>query len=100
MAAITNLRKWKNGEIFNARDYVYERDAIITQVNRLSALIEGDGAAIDLTVDGLVANSMTLNGRTITDFAEAGNKTYLQNTQPTVFREGDLWFDTTPEGGE
>jgi hypothetical protein len=100
MAAITNLRKWKNGEIFNARDYVYERDAIITQVNRLSALIEGDGAAVNLTVEGLTTNSITLGGQTITSFEEAGIQTYLQNTEPEVFLDGDLWFDTTPLGGE
>jgi hypothetical protein len=33
MAIITNLRKWRNGEIINARDYVYERDFIVSQVN-------------------------------------------------------------------
>jgi hypothetical protein len=33
MAKITNLRKWKNGEVFNARDYVYERDLIVNTVN-------------------------------------------------------------------
>lgn len=53
MPTITNLRKWKNGEIFNARDYIYERDAIISQVNRLTALIEGDGGDIDLSVGSI-----------------------------------------------
>jgi hypothetical protein len=33
MAIITNLRKWRNGDIINARDYVYERDFIVSQVN-------------------------------------------------------------------
>ena len=78
MATITNLRKWKNGEVFNARDYVYERDAIIAQVNRLSALIEGDGAAIDLTVNSLTANSISLGGQTITNFEEAGTKIHFE----------------------
>jgi hypothetical protein len=92
MAAITNLRKWRNGEVFNARDYVYERDAIIAQVNRLSALIEGDGEPIDLTVDGLTANSISLGGQTITNFREVGTKTFLQSDEPQDSFEGDLWF--------
>lgn len=33
MATITNLRKWRNGEVINARDYVYERDLIVALVN-------------------------------------------------------------------
>lgn len=33
MAIITNLRKWRNGEVINARDYVYERDLIVALVN-------------------------------------------------------------------
>jgi len=33
MAIITNLRKWRNGEVINARDYVYERDLIVSLVN-------------------------------------------------------------------
>lgn len=42
MAIITNLRRWRNGEVINARDYVYERDLIVSLVNehdqRLSTL--------------------------------------------------------------
>jgi hypothetical protein len=34
MAIITNLRKWRNGDIINARDYVYERDLIVSLVNQ------------------------------------------------------------------
>lgn len=34
MAIITNLRKWRNGEVINARDYVYERDLIVALVNQ------------------------------------------------------------------
>jgi hypothetical protein len=34
MAIITNLRKWRNGEVINARDYVYERDLIVSLVNQ------------------------------------------------------------------
>ena len=28
-----------------------------------------------------------------------GIQTFLQNTEPEVFLDGDLWFDTSPEGG-
>jgi hypothetical protein len=99
MAAITNLRKWKNGEVFNARDYVYERDAIITQVNRLSALVEGDGAAIDLTVDGLTANSISLGGETITNFEEAGTKIHFE-TLPSSAKVDSLFISYDSQGGE
>lgn len=34
MAIITNLRRWRNGEVINARDYVYERDLIVSLVNQ------------------------------------------------------------------
>lgn len=40
MATITNLRKWRNGEVINARDYVYERDLIVSLVNNHDARIE------------------------------------------------------------
>jgi hypothetical protein len=30
---ITNLRNWINGEVFNARDYTYERNLIVALVN-------------------------------------------------------------------
>lgn len=96
MAAITNLRKWKNGEIFNARDYVYERDLIVQQVNRLTALIEGDGEGVDLTVKSITTNSITMDGVTVTTL---GARTFLQDTQPEVFLNGDLWFDTSQYGG-
>jgi len=34
MAIITNLRRWRNGDVINARDYVYERDLIVSLVNQ------------------------------------------------------------------
>lgn len=94
--AVPNLRQWKNGEVFNARDYVYERNLIIAEINRLSALVgDSQSGTINLTVNALTANSMTMNGRTITDFAEAGNRTFLSDTQPNNLLNGDLWFDTS-----
>lgn len=32
---IEQLRQWKNNEVFNARDYVHERDTIVNTVNQL-----------------------------------------------------------------
>lgn len=94
--AVPNLRQWKNGEVFNARDYIYERNLIIAEINRLSALVgDSQSGTINLTVNALTANSMTMNGRTITDFAEAGNRTFLSDTQPNNLLNGDLWFDTS-----
>jgi len=59
MPRISDLRRWRNGEIFNARDYVYERDLIVNEVNRLAGLLTGDS---DLDV-----NSITIGPHTITD---------------------------------
>lgn len=86
--AVPSLRQWRNGEVFNARDYVYERNILIAEINRLEGLFTGDS--------NLSVSSITMNGRTITDFAEAGNKTFLSSTEPTTnYRNGDLWFDTS-----
>jgi hypothetical protein len=39
-ANIKDLRKWRNGEIFNARDYVYERDLLINALGEVEAQIQ------------------------------------------------------------
>jgi hypothetical protein len=93
MALNTTLfKRWVSGETFTANAYVYERDLIIAQVNILSALIEGNGAAIDLTVDGLTANSISLGGETITSFEEAGTKIYFE-TLPENAKVDTLFVD-------
>lgn len=63
MPIISNLRKWKNGEVFNARDYVYERDAIISQLNRLTLLLEGnqEGEGINISVDSIEIGDLLMN---------------------------------------
>jgi hypothetical protein len=123
---ITNLRNWINGEVFNARDYTYERNLIVALVNshedRVTALeaIQNNlsGTFLDKTINepqtvaGPVTfnSEVTLNGTSldselesldgrITDLENApplrlGNKTFLQETEPTDIIEGDLWFDT------
>lgn len=90
--AVPNLRQWQNGEIFNARDYVYERNALIAEINRLEGLFTGNS---NLAVSNVSVNSLTMGGETITSFAEAGNKTFVTSTQPSSTTEGDLWFDTS-----
>jgi len=66
MPIISNLRKWKNGEVFNARDYVYERDAIITQLNRLTLLLEGnqEGEGVNISVDSITVGDLLMNVNT------------------------------------
>jgi hypothetical protein len=90
--AVPNLRQWQNGEIFNARDYVYERNVLIAEINRLEGLFTGNS---NLAVSNVSANSITMGGETITSFAETGSKTFLSSTQPSTLRDGDLWFDTS-----
>ena len=95
MAVLANLRKWRNGEIFNARDYVYERDLIIAQVNRLSTIVGDTQLAsgnVNLAVNDLSANSLTLNGETITNFQEAGTKIYYE-TLPQTPTVDSLFID-------
>ena len=96
MPSIENLRRWRNGEIFNARDYVYERDTVIAQVNRLTSLIEGTGDAPNFTVNGITASSLTVGTTTVTDLNQIGINSYLDSDEPTGYiKEGDLWFDST-----
>ena len=95
MPNIANLRRWRNGEIFSARDYVYERDTIINQVNRLSVLVgDATGTPVDLTVAALTASSITVGGQTI-DQLVRGQSVYTTNSEPTDESTGDLWFDPT-----
>jgi hypothetical protein len=96
MPTINSFKRWRNGEVFNARDYVYERDTIVNQVNRLSALIGDTGSSTNLTVATLNAtDSITLGGETITSFEEAGTKVTLSTSQPTANdgSTGEVWIE-------
>lgn len=63
---IKDLRKWRNGEIFNARDYVYERDLIVAALREVEAQI----ADIDY------------------------QKLFYQDEEPEQdVATGDIWFD-------
>lgn len=90
--ALPNFKRWRNGEIFNARDYVYERDIIVNELNRLSALLEGSGTPGNWTVNALAANSITMGGQTITSFEEAGTKIYYE-TLPSDVKADSLFID-------
>ena len=59
MPTISNLRQWRNGEVFNASDYVYERNLILAQVNRLTSIL-GDGG----TPGAITVSSITMAGKT------------------------------------
>jgi hypothetical protein len=52
MAIITNLRRWRNGDIINARDYVYERDLIVSLVNEHETKIQLLQTLIDKIENG------------------------------------------------
>ena len=53
MPLISNFKQWRNGEVFNATSYVYERDTIVNQLNRLSILVGDTGSDSTITVGGL-----------------------------------------------
>jgi hypothetical protein len=96
MPTISNFKRWRNGEVFNARDYVYERDTIVNQVNRLSALLGDSGSSTNLTVSTLTAtDSITLGGETIQSFEEAGTKVTLSTSSPTSNdgTTGEVWIE-------
>jgi hypothetical protein len=65
MAKVTGLRTWRNGEIINARDYVYERNLIATALNT------NDDTLIDheTRITEAEADIVSLDGRL--DVAEA-----------------------------
>lgn len=87
--AISSLKRWRNGEVFTARDYVYEREQIVTEVNRLAGLLTGSS---DLSVNSLTANSITVNGQSLDDVVR-GQAVYTGTVEPTDEAGGDLWFD-------
>ena len=87
--AITALRRWRNGEVFTARDYMYEREEIVAEVNRLAGLLTGSS---DLSVNSLTTNSITMGGETITSFDDAGTKIHYE-TLPNNAKVNSLFID-------
>jgi hypothetical protein len=76
MAKVTGLRNWRNGEIINARDYVYERNVVTTAINTNDDTLinhetrittaEGDITALEGRVTTEEANVDNLQGRMTT----------------------------------
>jgi tRNA (Thr-GGU) A37 N-methylase len=63
---LKGLRIWRNGEVFNARDYVYERNLLLQSVQELTTKV---------------------------DVVEA-QKVILSDETPVVdMKEGDIWID-------
>jgi hypothetical protein len=109
MAKITNLRKWKNGEVFNARDYVYERDLIVSLVNEHEdriAPIENfyfnlDQDLTDNYVNKTITQQQTVAGNV--NFAgglqsqgvevRTGIKTFIQEQAPDEALSNDFWIE-------
>jgi len=79
--AVTSLRQWRNGEKFTARDYLYEREQIIAEVNRLAGLLTGSS---DLSVNSILVNGV--------DIAR-GQALYTSSSQPNDAITGDIWYD-------
>jgi hypothetical protein len=109
MAKITNLRKWKNGEVFNARDYVYERDLIVALVNEHEdriAPIENFYFNLDqdltdnyvnktITQQQTVAGNVNFAGGLQSEGVEVrtGIKTFIQKQAPDEALSNDFWIE-------
>lgn len=92
--AVPTLRQWRNGEVFNARDYVYERNVLIAEINRLEGIFTGNS---NLNVTSVSANSVstssiTMNGETVTSFADAGTKIHYETIADDA-KVDDLFID-------
>jgi hypothetical protein len=91
MPILSQFRQWRNGETFRAQDYVYERDTIVNQLNRLSAILGDSSDTASLTVGSITTTSITLGGETVTSFAEAGTKIHYE-TLPADATVDDLFI--------
>jgi hypothetical protein len=87
MALNTTLfKRWVSGETFTANAYVYERDLIIAEVNRIANILEeGNFEFNSVTTNTLVVNEIQITRN--------GNLTYTGATEPEGnVLSGDLWF--------
>lgn len=106
---ITNLRRWKNGEVFNARDYVYERDLIVALVNnqedRLSK-VENFYFNLDEDLTDNYLNKTITDEQQITSVVNfgaglksqgvevrTGIKTFIQEDEPEEVIDNDFWIE-------
>lgn len=101
MAIGPNLfTRWVAGQTFTARDYIYERDIITTEINRIAGLVDdllaGEG---DLTVNSLTINDsidlnvsgFTINNEPFDKFVR-GNAVY-SSTPDQYLQDGDIYFE-------
>jgi hypothetical protein len=75
MAIITNLRRWRNGDIINARDYVYERDLIVSLVNEHETKIQ----LLQTLIDKIENDSIP--------------SIIVSEEEPVGQEDGDFWYD-------
>lgn len=74
MPLIENFKQWRNGEVFNATSYVYERDTIVNQLNRLSILVGDSGSDTTITVGGLsTTGTISAGAITATSVTSSGS---------------------------
>lgn len=80
------LKRWVSGETFTANAYVYERDLIVEEVNRIANILEeGNFEFNSVTTNTLVVNEIQITRN--------GNLTYTGTDEPTGnVLGGDLWF--------
>jgi hypothetical protein len=83
MAVITNLRKWRNGEVINARDYVYERDLIVSTVNQHDTRIQNIENLVGFGEDG--AEYIHFNVNSAQDTADLPNGSIFYNPDKRTF---------------
>ena len=97
--AVPTLREWRNGEVFNARDYVYERNVLIAEINRLEGIFTGNSDinvtsvnANSVSTSSLNTSSITIGGETFTSLADTGGTKihYETLSNPAV---DDLFID-------
>lgn len=91
--AVPNLRQWRNGEVFNARDYVYERNVLIAEINRLEGIFTGNSNlnVTSVTTNSVSTSSITIGGETFTNLSDAGTKIHYETlSDPKV---DDLFID-------
>jgi hypothetical protein len=104
---ITNLRNWINGEVFNARDYTYERNLIVSLVNnhedRVTALEinnTANTANIAANTANIAANTANIATNTskitvLEDFANNLDDTYLDKITTSLQTiQGPITFNS------
>lgn len=94
------LTRWLAGQTFTARDYLYERDIIVEEINRLGGLVDdllsgqGDLTVTSLTINGTVdlnVSGFTINNEPFDKYVR-GNAVY-SSTPDQYLQDGDIYFE-------